>query len=109
MMEAVRILRVRSDCPILLVEHSGNVGEISSEAKGRFRKANAQVRSAYETLQKRGIPEIYYMTHEELGLPMDGMVEGVHPNDLGMRALADGFEKKILEIKAASKTAQWDK
>lgn len=107
-MEAVRILRVRSDCPILLVEHSGNVGEISSDAKAQFRKANAQVRSAYEALQRRGIPEIYYMTHEELGLPMDGMVEGVHPNDLGMRALADGFEKKILEIKASSKTAQWD-
>lgn len=107
-MEAVRILRVRSDCPILLVEHSGNVGEISSDAKAQFREANAQVRSAYEALQRRGIPEIYYMTHEELGLPMDGMVEGVHPNDLGMRALADGFEKKILEIKASSKTAQWD-
>ena len=107
-LEAVRILRMRSDCPILLVEHSGNVGEIASQAKARFRKANAQVRSAYETLQKRGIPEIYYMTHEELGLPMDGMVEGVHPNDLGMRTLADGFEKKILEIKASSKTAQWD-
>lgn len=107
-LEAVRILRMRSDCPILLVEHSGNVGEIASQAKARFRKANAQVRSAYETLQKRGIPEIYYMTHEELGLPMDGMVEGVHPNDLGMRTLADGFEKMILEIKASSKTAQWD-
>ena len=90
------------------MEHSGNVGEVASEAKALFRKANAQVRSAYETLRKRGIPEIYYMTHEELGLPMDGMVEGVHPNDLGMRALADGFEKKILEIKAASKTAEWD-
>jgi lysophospholipase L1-like esterase len=107
-LEAVRYLRMRSDCPILLVEHSGNVGEIASDAKAKFRKANAQVRSAYETLRKRGIPEIYYMTHEELGLPMDGMVEGVHPNDLGMRALADGFEKKILEIKASSKTAQWD-
>ena len=107
-LEAVRILRVRSDCPILLVEHSGNVGEVASEAKAQFRKANVQVRSAYETLRKRGIPEIYYMTHEELGLPMDGMVEGVHPNDLGMRALADGFEKKILEIKASSKTAEWD-
>ena len=108
-LRAVQILRARHDCPILLVEHSGNVGEVASTAKAQFRKANAQVRSAWEALQRRGIPEIYYMTHEELGLPMDGMVEGVHPNDLGMRALADGFEKKILEIKAASKTARWDK
>lgn len=108
-LRAVQILRARHDCPILLVEHSGNVGEVASTAKAKFREANAQVRSAYEALQRRGIPEIYYMTHEELGLPMDGMVEGVHPNDLGMRALADGFEKKILEVRAASKTARWDK
>ena len=108
-LRAVQILRARHDCPILLVEHSGTVGEVASTAKAQFRKANAQVRSAWEALQRRGIPEIYYMTHEELGLPMDGMIEGVHHNDLGMRALADGFEKKILEVKAASKTARWDK
>ena len=108
LLEAVRILRMGSDCPILIVEHCGNVGEIASEAKAVFRQANARVRSAFDALQRRGIPEIYYMTHEDLGLPMDGMVEGVHPNDIGMRVLADGFEKKILEIKAASKTARWD-
>lgn len=107
-LEAVRILRENHDCPILLVEHSGNVGEISSDAKSKFRQANVQVRSAYETLLKRGIPEIYYMTHEDLGLPMDGMVEGVHPNDLGMHALAAGFERKIQEIRKTSKTAVWD-
>ena len=109
LLEAVRILRSRSDCPILLVEHSGNVGEIASTAKSVFRAANAQVRSAYETLRRQGTPEIYYMTHEELGLPMDGMIEGVHPNDYGMRFLASGFERKLLEIWKTSKTAKWDK
>ena len=108
LLEAVRILREKNDCPILLVEHSGNVGESASEAKAFFRQANAQVLSAYWTLQQCGEPEIYYMTHEELGLPMDGMIEGVHPNDYGMRFLASGFEKKIMEIWRASKTARWD-
>ena len=108
LLEAVRILRSRSDCPILIAEHAGNVGESASAAKEVYRQANAQVRSAYETLTKRGEPEIYYLSHDELGLPMDGMIEGVHPNDYGMRFLAAAFERKIMEIWRVSKTARWD-
>ena len=108
LLEAVSILRSRSDCPILIAEHAGNVGESASAAKEAYRQANVQVRSAYETLKKRGEPEIYYLSHDELGLPMDGMIEGVHPNDFGMRFLAAAFEKKIMEIWRVSKTARWD-
>ena len=108
LLEAVRILRSRNDCPILIAEHAGNVGESASAAKEAYRQANVQVRSAYETLMKRGEPEIYYLSHDELGLPMDGMIEGVHPNDFGMRFLAAAFEKKIMEIWRVSKTARWD-
>ena len=108
LLEAVRILRNRSNCPILIAEHAGNVGESASAAKEAYRQANVQVRSAYETLKKRGEPEIYYLSHDELGLPMDGMIEGVHPNDFGMRFLAAAFEKKIMEIWRVSKTARWD-
>ena len=78
------------------------------DKKEAYRQANVQVRSAYETLKKRGEPEIYYLSHDELGLPMDGMIEGVHPNDFGMRFLAAAFEKKIMEIWRVSKTARWD-
>ncbi len=95
LLEAVRILRSKRSCPILIVEHSGNVGEIASNAKGQFRKANAQVRSAYEHLLANGVEGLWYLNHDELGLPMDGMIEGVHPNDLGMRYLADAFEAKF--------------
>ena len=95
LLEAVRILRAKRDCPILIVEHSGNVGVDASDAKGAFREANVQVRSAFKTLKKQGWKKIYYMSHKELGLPMDGMVEGVHPNDLGMRYIANGYEKKL--------------
>lgn len=95
LLEAVRILRAKRDCPILIVEHSGNVGVDASDAKGAFREANVQVRSAFKTLKKQGWKKIYYMSQKELGLPMDGMVEGVHPNDLGMRYIANGYEKKL--------------
>jgi lysophospholipase L1-like esterase len=37
-------------------------------------------------------------------MPMDGMIEGVHPNDYGMRFLASAFEKKIMEVWRTSKT-----
>lgn len=108
LLEAVRILRRRSDCPILIAEHAGNVGDGASEAKAVYRQANAQVRRAYEALQCQGVPEIYYLSHDELDLPMDGMIEGVHPNDFGMRFLAAAFEKKLMEIWRTSKTARWD-
>ena len=29
---------------------------------------------------------------------MDGMVDGIHPTDYGMRAYADAYEKVIREI-----------
>ena len=97
-LEGVRILRQKRDCPIILVEHSGHVGEVSNLERTTYRRANAQLKQAYESLLAAGYKDIYYMTHDEVGLPLDGMIEGVHPNDYGMRAMADGHEKKLREV-----------
>lgn len=95
----VKMLKeARPDCPILLVEHSGYMNEVSSIARSEYRATNSEMRRAYNDLMKEGMAGLYYMTTEEIGLGMDGMVEGVHPNDLGMRRQADGMEKKIREI-----------
>lgn len=95
---AVAQLRESHDCPILLVEHSGYMGEDANLQLSRHRPANSQQRKAYNDLLADGFKNIYYLTHEEIGLGMDGMVEGVHPNDLGMRRQADAVEKKVKEI-----------
>ncbi len=95
----VKKLRVTTQAPVLLVEHSGYTNEFSSEsAEESYRVANRELRKAYESLTKEGVPGVYYLTKEEIGLSMDAMVEGVHPSDLGMQQYADSYVKKIREI-----------
>lgn len=98
-LEGVKKLREKSRAPILLVEHDGYSNEFSSEsAEESYRVANAELRKAYETLQKEQVPAVYYLTKEEIGMPMDAMVDGVHSTDLGMQQYADSYQKKIGEI-----------
>lgn len=95
----VKKLRERSNTPILLVEHSGYTNEYSSKsAEESYRIANTELHKAYEALQKERTSELYYLSKEEIGLSMDGMVEGVHPSDLGMQQCADSYTTKIREI-----------
>lgn len=95
----VKKLREKSQAPILLVEHAGYTNEFSSEpTKRSYQLANIELKKAYDALQKEAIPQIYYLTKEEIGLSMDAAVEGVHPNDLGMQQYADGYIRKIREI-----------
>lgn len=95
----VKKLRTKNQAPILLVEHSGYTNEFSSQsAKESYQVANVELRKAYDALLAEGVKDIYYLTKEEIGLCMDAMVEGVHPNDLGMQQYADSYIKKIREI-----------
>lgn len=97
--EGVRILRARSDAPILLVEHSGYMNEYTSKGtEVSYRAANRQLRNAYDALIKDRVAGVYYLSKEEIGLSMDAMVEGVHPNDLGMQQYADSYIRKIKEV-----------
>lgn len=97
--EGVKILRSRSDAPVLLAEHSGYMNEYTSKtAEISYRAANNRLRKAYDALVEKGVPGVFYLTREEIGLSMDGMVEGVHPNDLGMQQYADSYIGKIKEV-----------
>ncbi len=96
--EGVRILRSKHDCPILLVEHSGYVNEVTNESRSYYRHLNDSLASAFAALKAAGYNDIHYLSCDEIALGMDGMVEGVHPNDLGMYRYACAYEKKIREI-----------
>lgn len=97
--EGVKILRTRSNAPILLVEHSGYMNEHTSKSvKASYRAANNQLHKAYEALIKSRVANVHYLTKEEIGLSMDAMVEGVHPSDLGMQQYADSYIRKIKEV-----------
>lgn len=98
-MAGVSKLRENSKAPILLVEHDGYANDATSEnAEDSYRTANRELRKAYNALQQEQIENIYYLTKEEIGIPADGMVDGVHSTDLGMQQYADSYLKKIREI-----------
>lgn len=99
LVSGVKTLRKSSDAPVLLTEHCGYMGDLSSDSrKKEYSEANAELKRAYETLMKENVPGIFYMTKEEQGLSMDSQVDGVHATDLGMQQYADGYFKKISVI-----------
>ncbi len=95
----IQKLRKTTDAPILLVEHSGYVNDLTSKkAEESYRVSNVELRKAYDALLAQSMKNLYYLTKEEIGLTYDSMVEGVHPNDLGMRIYADAYNKIIKKI-----------
>ncbi len=97
-MAGINKLRTKTDAPILLVEHSGYVNDLTSKASEEsYRASNVELRKAYDALVEQGVKNLHYLTKEEIGLTIDAMVEGVHPNDLGMRIYADAYIRKIKE------------
>lgn len=92
----VKRLRGHCDTPILLVEHSGYTNEGSSPAaREKYDAANRELLRAYHTLRGCGVEGLHYLTHDEIGLGTDDMVEGIHPADLGMRKYADAYRRAL--------------
>jgi len=98
LIRGAEILRARSQAPILFVEHNYANGASSQQSKDWYSHSNAEQRRAFEALKAKGMQGLYLLTHEELGFTQDTMVEGIHPNDLGMRQYADAYIKKLHEI-----------
>ncbi len=98
--KGIEILRQSSQAPILLVEHDGYMGRASSDAeRQRYEPTGRELRQVYDSLRTR-VPNIYYMTTEEIGLCMDAQVDGIHPTDLGMTQYAGAYVRKLRSILA---------
>ena len=98
LIKGVSILREHSKAPILLVEHDYANGISSQQVLDWYTNSNHQQRRAYDAMKAKGIKGLYLLPHKELGFTQDYMVEGLHPNDLGMRQYADAYLKKIKKI-----------
>jgi lysophospholipase L1-like esterase len=98
--ESVKSLRQKHpETPILLTEHAGYTdGYLIPERQRLYQQANKYMKAAYAQLVKEGIKGIYTLTKEEINLDIDAMVDGTHPNDLGMMEYANAYEKKLREI-----------
>lgn len=97
-LKGVEILRKDHDCPILLVEHSGCRSAVCDSITTKRRLTDEALRNTFDELTASGAKNVFLLTREEIGMPLDGMVEGTHPNDLGMRIIADAYERKLREI-----------
>ena len=94
-----QIRRKRAETPILLVDHLGYPhGKAYAKQRDMEKRAWDAMTEAYQILQQEGVPNLFHLSHEAINLPQDGTVEGVHPNDYGMVAYADAYEKILREI-----------
>jgi len=85
--------------PILLVEHAGYTDEFFHLNRQKaVQDLNKTMKSAYAQLKAEGITNIYLLTKEEIGLNLDSMVDGTHPNDMGMQIYANAYEKSLRVI-----------
>ncbi len=98
--QTVNAIRMRwPDVPILLTEHAGYTDELTNEKRAlSYRRVNAAQQFAYTDLIRAGSRHIYYLPHHEIGLTLDDMVDGTHPNDLGMQHYAEAYEEKVRQI-----------
>ncbi len=85
--------------PILLSDHAGFTdGSMVPKRLTAYERVNEIQQSAYQSLLTQGYTGLHYITKEEFNLQLDDMVDGTHPNDLGMQHYADAYEKVIRKI-----------
>lgn len=98
-MAAVGDIRAKSATPIILVEHAGYSNAPSNPAQlALYTRLNSGQRRAFDELQAKGTPNLYYITHDELGFSPDAWVDYVHPSDLGAQRQADVVTEKLKAV-----------
>jgi len=100
MVESVKELKSkRPDIPVLLTDHDGYTDEeINPASKEETRILNTVQKQEFDSLATAGTKDIYLLTKNEIGQDIETMVDGTHPNDIGMMRYADAYEKKIRAI-----------
>ncbi len=98
--DSVRELKAkRPNTPILMVEHAGYTDEmVNKERKESYQNRNELSKAAFKKLIAEGVEELYYLEKDEIGLSMEGTVDGTHPTDLGMDQQARGYYSIVKEI-----------
>lgn len=95
----IRKIRAKSDAPIIMAECIvGDDQLFVSKKDAKKRAANKILRQVYEQLKAEGVKGLYYISAEDFSMPRDAMVEGTHPNDIGMQIYARTYEKALAKL-----------
>jgi lysophospholipase L1-like esterase len=97
---AIQLLQSkRPGIPILLTDHAGYTDEgINAVRRKEYQDANTALHGIFDSLIAAGVKNIYRLSKEEINQDIETMVDGVHPNDIGMMRYAEAYEKKIRVI-----------
>ena len=98
--KALRQLRTaKPEVPIILADHLGypHSKAFKSRKENETRALEAQ-KYVYAQLVAEGMKGLYHLTYEQLAMPQDAWVEGVHPSDYGMSVYAGAYEKILREV-----------
>jgi lysophospholipase L1-like esterase len=98
--ESVRDLQTkRPGVPILLTEHDSYTDEEMYPAKKKqYQDVNKALKEVFDSLIASKVTNIYLLTKKEINQDIETMVDGTHPNDIGMMRYADAYEKTIRTI-----------
>jgi lysophospholipase L1-like esterase len=98
--DALSIFEVkRPGIPVLLTDHDGYTDEgINAVGKKNYQDANMAFKEVFDSLIAAGTKNIYRLSKEAINQDIESMVDGIHPNDIGMMHYAEAYEKKIREI-----------
>jgi len=94
----IRNLRTkRPDVPIVMAE-ACDVYCGEGDYSPIHAKMNKRIRAIYEKLVAEGWKNLYYLPKDGMyGDDYEGAVDGIHPNDLGMRDLSLAYGKAVRE------------
>jgi lysophospholipase L1-like esterase len=91
--------RKRPGIPILLTEHDSYTDEEMYPGKKKeYQAVNKALREVYDSMMSAGVKNLFYLTKNEINQDIETMVDGTHPNDIGMMRYADAYEKTIRTI-----------
>ena len=95
----VLAIRKKSNTPILITDHIGLMNSrMNSSTMFVGDNMNALTREVIDSLHAAGVEDLYHLHVDSINFPQDGAVDYIHPNDLGMQAYADAYEKIVRQI-----------
>lgn len=97
----VRTIRAaQPKTPIVLIENIRyQHGWFIESTRNAYQNKNAQLKAAYDRMQKRGIRNLYYIPCDNLlGQDGEATVDGTHATDLGFMRMADVITPALQDI-----------
>ena len=94
------------DVPIVLVEDRTLQGAFLTQSQMEWYhlKDRAELKTAFDRLQKAGVKNLYYIPGEHLlGDDGEGTTDGSHPNDLGFARQAEFFSNTLKPLLKAAR------